>query len=114
MEEKKVRRSIHFNDIEKMNRFRMLYGDLFQTLVNNFNGKFSKYWESSMEGYEYEFIFHMNKENFDVLKKIGIVKKIRQAPYKNDGFWTKGLKKKIFGFCVKHRPLYFLFFKGDY
>ena len=69
MEEKKVRRHIQFNDIEKMNRFRMLYGDLFQTLVNNFDGKFSKYWKSSMEGYEYEFTFHMNKENLSNLEK---------------------------------------------
>ena len=99
MEEKKVRRHIQFNDIEKMNRFRMLYGDLFQTLVNNFNGKFDNYWRSSMEGYEYEFTFHMNKENFDMLKKNGIVKKISQTPYKNDGFWTKDLKKDIWVLC---------------
>ena len=52
-----------------------------------------------MEGYEYEFTFHMNKENFDMLKKNGIVKKISQAPYKNDGFWTKDLKKDIWVLC---------------
>lgn len=97
MEEKKVRRVIQFNDIEKMDRFRMLYGDLFQTLTNNFSGKFNKYGKSSMKGYEYEFIFHMNKENFDMLKKNGIVRKIRQASYKET--WMKRYKRDIWVLC---------------
>lgn len=94
--ETKVRRTIHFNDIEKFNRFCMLYGDLFQTL-NNFNGKFYGYHNSSMKGYEYEFIFHMSKENFDKLKKEKIVKKISRAPYKYN--YMKGYKKDIWVLC---------------
>lgn len=97
MEEKKVRRAIQFNDIDKFERFCMLYMDLFQTLVNEFNGGLRKCHESSMDGYEYEFVFHMNKENFDMLKKNGIVKKIRQASYKDE--WMKRYKKDIWVLC---------------
>lgn len=96
METKKVRRTIHFNDAEKFNRFRMLYGDLFQTL-NNFNGKGYECYGSSMKGYEYEFNFHMSKENFDMLKKEKVVKKISRAPYKDN--WMKGYKKDIWVLC---------------
>lgn len=95
--ETKVRRAIHFNDIEKMNRFCMLYEDLIQTLSNGRKGKIGNYHDSYMEGYEHEFVFHMSKENFDMLKKNGIVKKIRQSPYKND--LLKGYKKDIWVLC---------------
>lgn len=97
MEEKKVRRAIQFNDIEKMDRFCMLYEDLIQTLNSGAKGRIGNYHSSSMEGYEYEFVFHMSKDNFDMLKKNSIVKKIRQSPYKND--WLKGYKKDIWVLC---------------
>lgn len=97
MEVRKVRRAIQFNDIEKMDRFCMLYEDLIQTLSSGAKGRIGNYYSSSMEGYEYEFVFHMSKENFDMLKKNGIVKKIRQSPYKND--WMKGYKKDIWVLC---------------
>lgn len=93
MEEKKVRRVIQFNDIEKMNRFCMLYEDFIQTLNSGAKASIGNYHSSHMEGYEYEFVFHMSKENFNTLKKNGIVKKIGQSPYKND--WLKGYKKDI-------------------
>lgn len=97
MEEKKVRRTIQFNDIEKMDRFCMLYEDLIQTLSSGAKGRIGNYHSSSMEGYEYEFVFHMSKDNFDMLKENGIVKKIRQASYK--GEWMKRYKKDIWVLC---------------
>lgn len=97
MKETKVRRTIHFNDIEKMNRFRMLYGDLFQTLNNSVKWAEKTYCTSSMKGYEYEFIFHMSKENFDMLKRNGIVKKIRQVSYKSINM--RDYRKDIWVLC---------------
>ena len=97
MEEKKVRREIQFNDIEKMNRFRMLYGDLFQSINGGKELDERSYSKSNMEGFEYRFTFHMNKENFDMLKKNSIVKKLRQASYKET--WMKCYKKDIWVLC---------------
>ena len=97
METKKVRRVIHFNDIEKMDRFCMLYEDLFQTLNNGSKGRIGNYYNSGMKGYEYEFVFHMSKENFDMLKKNKIVKKMSRIPYKDN--WMKGYRKDIWVLC---------------
>ena len=97
MKETKVRRTLHFNDIEKMNRFRILYGDLFQSLNSNVKCARKNYFASSMKDYEYEFIFHMSKENFDMLKENGIVKKIRQVSYKSTNM--RDYKKDIWVLC---------------
>lgn len=97
--EQKVRRTIQFNDVEKMKRFIEMYNDLFQTLVGaNENVCFNS---SKIKGYEYQIIFHMSKENFENLKKAGIVKKIRQVPYDDNDPWWKGTgyKKDIWVLC---------------
>lgn len=95
--EKKVRREIQFNDVEKFEKFYLMYNDLFQYINDRplWDGKSCK--ESGFDGFEYGFTFHMSKENFDMLRKYGIVKKLRQHPYKND--WMKGYKKDIWVLC---------------
>lgn len=97
MEEKKVRHEIQFNDVEKFERFIMLYGDLFQSLNTGWNANgHGRFGSSSFEGYEYSFIFHMNKENFKSLIENKVVRKIDKASYKSS--WLKGYTKRIWVF----------------
>lgn len=76
-----VRREIFFNDIEKIERFIMMYNDLFQT--TNSNKQLVKRFSSSFEGYEYYIVFHMNKDSFESLRKNKIIKIKKNVPYKN-------------------------------
>ena len=91
--EAKVRRVLYFNDIEKMDRFCMLYRDLIQTLSSGCKAKIGNYGKSCMKGYEYSFVFHMSKNDFDMIKKNGIVRKISKAPYEDD--FLRGYNKDI-------------------
>lgn len=99
--EKKVRRAIQFNakDFEKMKRFILMYEDMFQTVSLNGKDQIESGWfnSSMMEGYEHEFVYHMSKNDFELVRKAGIVKKIRQAPYKSNSL--KDYKKDIWVLC---------------
>lgn len=100
--EKKVRRQIQFNnkDFEKMKRFILMYEDMFQTVSIDGKNQIDSGWfnSSRMDGYEHEFVYHMSKKDFEIIRKAGVVKKIRQAPYKKDSF-LKDCRKDIWVLC---------------
>lgn len=83
MAEGHVRRSLYFNDKEKIKLFVMMYNDLFQRTNSNINNDLIKTFTSSFEGYEYSIVFHMDKDSWKSLKNNKIIKLKKNVPYKN-------------------------------
>lgn len=78
-----VRRELYFNDTEKVERFMMMYNDLFQTTNSNANNQLVKTFGSSFEGYDYKIVFHMDKDSFKSLSKNKIIKLKKNVSYKD-------------------------------